>query len=211
MVNSTEWFYDDPWLDFTMIQTHIHRNKLVDAIRQEMVKLPVKPVVLAEGHYEGMTNGKTPALAIHIRRQAYQTFFAGAVGHTYGGGIDENGNGPLFSPAYNWKKLLDWEGAGQFIHLRKFLEENDWWKWQPSPELISKGRGKGELEKLGAINGDTKLIYFPENSSCTLSIEKVKKIRWFSTQTAEVLKGQVNINNEYQPPQNWEDGILIIN
>jgi hypothetical protein len=82
-----------------MIETNVSRNQLVAAIRQDLVKTPVKPTVLGEGHYEGTTHGS--AEAIHIRRQAYQTFFSGAAGFTYGGGFDEEGNGPLFSPSNN--------------------------------------------------------------------------------------------------------------
>jgi len=210
MKNSSTWFHDDPWLDFNMIETHIHKDYIAASIRQDLAKGPLKPTILAEPHYEGITNGHE-ARAIHIRRQAYQSFFAGAAGHTYGGGFDEEGNGPLFSPSNNWKQLLDWEGAGQLIHLRKFLEAYDWWNWSPSPGLIVENRGEGELEKLAAINGKVILVYFPENSACTLRNENLQNAIWFNTNTGEYLNGEVNNHSKYKLPNAWEDGILILN
>jgi hypothetical protein len=210
MINSSEWFQNDPWLDFNMIETHIHKDFIAASIRQDLKKQPLKPTVLAEGHYEGMTNGKTPALAIHIRRQAYQTFFAGATGHTYGGGIDENENGPLFSPYNNWKQLLNWEGASQLIYLRKFLEENEWWNWKPLDNIILDGKGEGELEKLAVTNGYKTFVYFPENSHCKLTFPKEKKFKWFNTKSGKTIGGERNEKNEYALPENWEDGILVI-
>lgn len=209
MINSSKWFHNDPWLDFNMIETHVYRDKIATSIRQDVKLNPPKPTVMGEGHYEGRTS-KYVANAIHIRRQAYQTFFAGAVGHTYGGGFDEEGNGPLFSPANNWKQLLDWEGAGQLIHLRNFLEENSWWKWEPVPEIISEGKGEGELEKLAAKNEEKTYLYFPENSKCELNIKGIKKISWYNTKNGGVIKGKVNEKNQYEPPENFEDAILLI-
>ena len=209
MVNSSEWFHDDPWLDFNMIETHVSRDKIAASIRQDVELNPPKPTVMAEGHYEGRT-GKRLANAIHIRRQAYQTFFAGAAGHTYGGGFDEEGNGPLFSPSNNWKHLLDWEGAGQLIHLRRFLEENNWWKWKPVPEIISEGKGEGELEKLAVKNGKNTFLYFPENSKCKLTIEGIKEASWYNPENGSVVKGKVNAKHQYEPPEDYEDAILTI-
>jgi len=174
MINSSEWFHDDPWLDFNMIETHVHRDMIAASIRQDLALQPLKPTVMGEGHYEGETNGRT-AHAIHIRRQAYQTFFAGAGGHTYGGGFDEQGNGPLFSPSNNWKHLLDWPGAGQMLHLKAFLQKHEWWNWQPLTGMIAEGQGVGELEKLAVKSGDLHLIYFPDNTPCTVNLDKIKK------------------------------------
>ncbi len=120
MINSSQWFHNDPWLSFNMIETHVARNKIAASVRQDLAKEPLKPTVMAEGQYEGNTNGKF-ATAIHIRRQAYESFFAGAAGYTYGATHDEEGNGPLYSPGDNWEHLLNLEGAGQLIYLKKQL------------------------------------------------------------------------------------------
>lgn len=209
LVNSSQWFHKDAWLDFNMIETYIHRNKIVASIRQDLAKDPLKPTVLGEGHYEGETNGHT-ATAVHVRRQAYQAFFAGAAGFTYGGAFDKQGNGPLFSPSNNWKHLLNWEGAGQMIYLQKFLTDNNWWKWKAAPALIIKGRGEGELEKLIVKKDEKYFVYFPDNSSCILNIEKVKKAACYNTKTGKSLKGSTAEDNMFSPPKECEDAILIL-
>jgi hypothetical protein len=209
MKNSSEWFHHDAWLDFNMIETHVSRDKITSSIRQDVQLNPPKPTIMAEGHYEGQTNQKI-AEAIHIRRQAYQTFFTGAAGHTYGGGFDEAGNGPLFSPANQWKPLLDWEGASQLIHLRNFLEEHDWWNWQAAPEIIVAGQGEGELEKLATKYGNSILVYFPDHSECQLNIARAQKVTWYNTKNGEVVEGKVNAARQYEPPENFEDAVLVI-
>lgn len=209
MLNSSTWFHNDYWLDFNMIETHTRREYIVASIRKDLEFIPLKPTVMAEGHYEGETNRKM-AEAIHVRRQAYQTFFAGAAGYTYGGGFDKEGNGPLFSPSNNWKHLLQWEGAGQLVHLRKFLEENDWWTWEPVSRGILRDSGVGELEKLIVKMNEKYLIYFPENASCFINLDKVEKAAWFNTKTGEKVNGEVTARKIFSPPKKWEDSVLIL-
>lgn len=209
MFNSSAWFHNDIWLDFNMIETHLHRNELPAAIRQDIALKPVKPTVMGEGHYEGKTGNKI-AKPIHIRRQAYLTFFCGASGHTYGGGFDADGNGPLFSPANNWKPLLNWQGAIQMKYLRDFLEKHQWWAWKPLENVAESGQAEGELEVVGVRSGKGVLIYFPENRTCRLKLESGKNISWFQPATGRVEQAGIKNSNSYQPPNGWEDAVLII-
>lgn len=209
MTNSSKWFQDDAWLDFNMIETHVNRDKIAASIRQDLAKEPLKPTVLAEGQYEGDTNGKI-AGAIHIRRQAYQSFFAGAAGFTYGATFDEEGNGPLMSPANNWEPLLKLEGASQMVHLKKFLQDYEWWNWEPENEIILEGKDEGELEKLAVKSGMKILIYLPENSRCKVKPGSLNKISWYNPATGELVDNTSKIQNEFSPPNAWEDAVLII-
>jgi len=210
MVNSSEWFHLDKWLDFNMIETHIYRDKVAASIRQDLSRNPTKPTVLAEGHYEGLSNADTVE-AIHIRRQAYQTFFAGAAGHSYGGFLDADGNGPLFSPSNNWTSLLSMKGSSQIIHLRNFLEEHSWEKWHQTPEYIIEGRGDGELEKMVVQQRDEIYIYFPDNSECIVAADKkIKGVKWFDPETGTVTAGVISENNVYDPPANLKDALLLL-
>ncbi|MDD1713370.1 MAG: DUF4038 domain-containing protein, partial [Methanoregulaceae archaeon] len=72
---SSSFIHNEPWLDFNMIQTcisyqHTHRMAYEDYLRR-----PVKPVVMAEGAYEGEEYGMegTPLI---LRRQTYWSFLA---------------------------------------------------------------------------------------------------------------------------------------
>tara|TARA_R110002050_G_scaffold300778_2_gene472565 strand:- start:2508 stop:3944 length:1437 start_codon:yes stop_codon:yes gene_type:complete len=209
MNNSSLWFHNDPWLDFNMIETYIHRDSIVKAVQQDLQLKNPKPTVLGEPHYEGITNNYL-AEAINIRRQAYQSFFAGAAGFTYGGGFDKDGNGPLFSPANNWKPLLNMEGAGQLVHLKKFLEDHEWWNWELTDDLIVNGKGHGELEKLAVTSGEKVLVYCTDNSKFTLKQEHVEKMSWFNTKTGKSIPFAGEFQNEISPPDGWEDAVLIL-
>ncbi|RLD79009.1 MAG: hypothetical protein DRJ10_09480 [Bacteroidetes bacterium] len=209
LINSSEWFHNDPWLDFNMIETHVNRDMIPASIRKDLAMKPIKPTVIGEGHYEGETNGRI-AKAIHIRRQLYQTFFSGGAGNTYGGGFDEQGNGPLFSPTNNWKHLLEWEGAGQIIHIKKILQENKWWNWQPVLGLISEGKNEGELEKLVVKSEGNYLVYFPEHTNCIINLKNIYSLQWFNPKTGELLAEAVSEDNKFVPPDDWEDAVLIL-
>ncbi len=209
MLNSSAWFHDDIWLDFNMIETFVHRDYIVKAIRQDLHKLPVKPTVMGEPHYEGKISGHHAA-PIHMRRQGWQSFFAGACGFTYGGAFDDEGNGPLFSPANNWKPLLKQKGATQMIHLRYFMENHNWWDWKPATGMIANGKGEGELEKLVVKYADKLMIYFPDNSPCTIQSQAATSYSWFNTATGTEIKGGPVTNQTFQPPAGWEDGVLML-
>jgi hypothetical protein len=210
LINSSSWFHTDPWLDFNMIETHITRDSVVKSISLDLLKMPTKPTVLAEGHYEGITH-QHKAEAIHVRRQAYQSFFAGAAGHTYGGGFDAAGNGPLFSVSNNWEPLLQMPGATQIRYLSGFLMEKNWWLWQMNPELIIDGRGEGELEKVAVRSEAEILIYYPNNSPCTIQMEeKLDAVSWFNPADGETLLGTMQKDGIFHPPAGWEDSVLMI-
>jgi hypothetical protein len=209
MKNSSTWFHNDPWLDFNMIETYIHRDSIVGAVQQDLNLKNPKPTVLGEPHYEGITNDYL-ADAINIRRQAYQSFFAGAAGFTYGAGIDREGNGPLFSPTNNWKLLLDLEGAGQMVHLKKFLEDHEWWNWELKDDLIVDGKGHGELEKLAVTSGKKILVYCSDNSRFTLKQNPANKMSWFNPKSGESISAVSGSKNEISPPDGWEDAILVL-
>ena len=211
MLNSSNWFHHDPWLDFNMIETYKSRDMVVKAIKQDRGLTPVKPTILGEGQYEGTTdpNG-APAKPINVRRQAYQAFFAGAAGFTYGGAFDQEGNGPLFSPANNWEHLLQWPGANQMRYLRKFLQDNKWWNWQPLEGIFVHNKGEGDLEKLAVKSANKILVYFPDTSSCTIKNVDGKSISWFRPSTGAQTEQTAWQGNTFTPPQEWNDAVLII-
>ena len=208
LVNSSTWFHHDSWLDFNMIETFSSVDQIAAAIRADRALEPPKPTILAEGDYEGGYDGAVHTDALRVRRQAYQSFFAGAAGFTYGGALDAAGNGPLFGPSNNWKPLLEWKGAEQMVWLRRFLETQDWPGWVPSPELIAKGRSEGSREKLAVSSGESILIYFPENDACELSLPEVSTAIWFNPANGRAQHATIDM--PFQPPTQWEDAVLIL-
>ena len=220
--NSSLWFHNDPWMDFNMIETHRSRDKVYQAVQQDYALAdPVKPTAMGEPDYEG-TRPNMVTAGIHMRRQALQSFFAGAAGFTYGGKIDHEGNGPLWSPYNNWKKMLDMEGARSMTNIKSFCLDHSWPEWTPVHDIIQSNVGEGEYQKAAIITRQENacLIYFPDNSSANLDLAN------YFTKAGEVMvqwynPASDNYSEESEiaamdgklimaPPDSWLDAILII-
>ena len=176
---------------------------------------------MGEPDYEGSKPNITSE-GIHMRRQAFHSFFAGASGFTYGGKIDKEGNGPLWSPYKGWKKMLDMEGANSMRNIKKFCLDNGWPNWIPDNSLMKGGNSVGEFQKVAVsskISGDY-YIYFPDSSQLSIDLKQKLKIvekviiQWFNpvSGTYTSIK-QVNVDNsviDLQPPEGWPDAVLVL-
>jgi len=220
--NSSLWFHDDPWMDFNMIETHRSRDKVYQAVQQDYALAdPVKPTVMGEPDYEG-ARPNIVTVGIHMRRQALHSFIAGAAGFTYGGKIDHEGNGPLWSPYNNWKEMLDMEGARSMTNIKSFCLKHSWPDWTPVHDIIQSNVGEGEYQKVAIITRQENacLIFFPENSSANLDLSN-----HFAEAGAVIVQWYNPASDNYSeesdiaamdgklimaPPDSWLDAILII-
>lgn len=222
MKNSSLWFHQDPWLDFNMIETHRHRDSIYKAVSQDYLRNdPVKPTLMGEPDYEG-TRPTHPSKGIHMRRQAYHTIFAGAAGFTYGGKIDEAGNGPLWSPFKGWKDMLNMEGANSMKFLKSFCLDNDWPDWTPNNALIAQGMGEGEFQIVAVETQLTEkaLLYFPETRPAKIDLSAINLttgkliVQWYNPSSGVYLdSNHVDVEEhhiELSPPEGWVDGVLIV-
>jgi hypothetical protein len=214
-LNSSEWFHNDPWLDFNMIETWNHRDSVVQAVSNDYQLKPVKPTVMAEPGYEGVeSNG------VQMRRQAYQSFFTGAAGFTYGAAVDNEGNGPLFSPGKGWKTMLDKEGAKSMQFVKKFCKENNWPHWTPDPEIIISKNGEGEYQKVAVSTDHAVMVYFPDNSPVNINLSKHLKqghgikFSWYNPTNGEYSEVTENENHsetiEINPPDYLSDAVFVL-
>ena len=220
--NSSSWFHHDTWMDFNMIETHRHRDMVYQAVQQDYALTdPVKPTVMGEPGYEGTRPGMVTA-GIHMRRQALQSFFAGAAGFTYGGKIDHEGNGPLWSPYNNWKEMLDMEGARSMTKVKSFCLNHSWPDWNPVHDIILSNAGDGEYQKVAVLTRQDSacLIYFPDNSYANLDLTqhyaKAEDIfvQWYNpasdSYSEEYKITFIDGKMMVTPPDHWPDAIFII-
>jgi hypothetical protein len=220
--NSSRWFHDDPWLDFNMIETHRHRDMVYQAVRSDYeLSEPVKPTVMGEPDYEGARPNMITA-GIHVRRQAFQGYFAGAAGFTYGGKIDHEGNGPLWSPYNNWKAMLDMEGARSMGNVKSFCLDHSWPFWTPDQQIFMSGMGEGENRKVAvfARKDSACLVYFPDSSAAEIDLSEHFPgageiiVQWYNPasgsydeeRTITAAQGRLTA----VPPRQWPDALLII-
>jgi len=90
--SSGNWFHNEKWLDFNMVQSrHMIYNRTYDLIAADWLRTPPKPVVEGESVYEGIQDelvyndpNARQIQAVDVRRAAYCSIVAGAAGYAYG-------------------------------------------------------------------------------------------------------------------------------
>ncbi|MDF9797156.1 hypothetical protein OKW21_002419 [Catalinimonas alkaloidigena] len=224
-LNSSDWFHKDAWLDFNMIETFTNVNDVYASVLEDYrITDPIKPTVMGEPGYEGfpIKNSDAVISAVQIRRQAYQSIFAGAAGYTYGGFRDSLNNGPLFSPFEGWQDMLEMEGAVTMVHFKNFCLDNHWPDWKPIHGIIGQKEDEGELRKVAVRSkkNNQLYIYFPDNTAASLNVSQlfkpVKPVykKWYNTVRGTYTQAvEVSIENELiiaQPPKGWTDAILML-
>ena len=219
-LNSSTWFHTDPWLDFNMVETFKNRETVYRAIANDYeLESPVKPTVMAEPDYEGVKPNSETA-GVHMRRQAFHSYFAGAAGFTYGGKFDADGNGPLWSPYQGWKNMLDMEGARTMRNIKKFCLENGWPHWVPDNSLLKGETATGELQIVAVKDSSSSSyhVYFPENRQLVLDVASVNsnnlQIQWYNPQTGRYTGKRKVTPKQNQlllnPPDGWSDAVLLL-
>ncbi len=136
--SSGNWFHNEKWLDFNMVQSrHMIYNRTYDLIATDWLRTPPKPVVEGESVYEGIQdelvyndpNAKRIQPA-DVRRAAYCSVFAGAAGYAYGShGVwnYRSSAGPPRGDArlganLSFKESLRREAGTQLQYLRALVE-----------------------------------------------------------------------------------------
>ncbi|HMP94834.1 MAG TPA: DUF4038 domain-containing protein, partial [Phnomibacter sp.] len=143
--SSSEWFHNQPWLDFNMFQSG-HKNYTQDTVAAETHHFgednwrylamdyalqPAKPSFDGEPSYENIPQGlhdtKQPRWTdADLRRYAYWSTFAGGAGFTYGENsvMQFNNKGDWtanYGVTANWKDMLKAPGATQMVHLKNLM------------------------------------------------------------------------------------------
>ncbi|MEW6755996.1 MAG: DUF4038 domain-containing protein, partial [Candidatus Latescibacterota bacterium] len=132
---TSSFVHDEEWLDFNTIQTWLHYHLVYPMTAADYARTPPKPVVMAEGGYEGPQCG-----AVHsphlVRQQAWWTYLAGGH-HCYGC------NANYVAPQ-TWRAWIDSPGAQQMGVGRRLLEGlPEWWRLVPDQSLLAEGAGRG--------------------------------------------------------------------
>lgn len=219
---SSQWFHEDVWLDANGVEVwkeaqDVYRTMLDDYQLND----PIKPSLFLEGSYEYGTyrhecGWVTPVM---VRRQFYNTFFAGGAGHTYGAAPiwAMRGNEGDYNCGFTWQDALNFPGAIQVAKIaKKFLLDHKWNEWIPNGNVIS-GTGKGENLKTSVttLSGDMALIYFSNNSFTRVKniLDKDTEAFWFYPRNGQIIKNDKFKQNESRivaPPAKWEDAILVL-
>lgn len=211
-VASSSFMHEEPWLAFNMIQTCMDYDMIPETVKLDYERKPAKPVVMAEGAYEGLEFGKLQT-AHHVRKQAWWTQLAGGY-HVYGH------NDAWMAPT-KWREWVDAPGASSMKVFREILTScSEWWGMVPDQSIITEGAGSGFEMNLAARAGSGQwvLAYLSEPATVALRMEVIKsgkKVRawWIDPASGErtpagtfAAKGI----ERFTSPEAWEDAVLFI-
>ena len=195
----SDQYYDQPYLDIAAVQTG-HNAGHLDWCAHHAIEWnlhlyrhePHKPVINLEAMYDAQ--GDHGWRAVDARGLGWRTWLSGASGYTYGAGDLPPkvplGNGAIWKwvtdpEKYDyWRKALQWDSAFQMQHLHDFLAAIEWWRLEPTHNLI---RNQPEditrrmvLAKTPA--GDLAVAYLPGNERIEIDVSAFPeplRARWF--------------------------------
>jgi hypothetical protein len=183
--NSSSYFQNESWLDFNSIQTwsdYWRSNPLVFA---DYCRLPIKPVVMAEGAYEeGPEYPSRPITPLVVRKEAYWAFLGGGF-HTYG-------HNDMWRHNPTWRQSMDSPGALQMGILKKILTSRRWWKLVPDPSAFVLGANSDKTLNVAArsADGDSMIVYLSSRTTVTVDLTKITasntvRATWVNPETGE--------------------------
>jgi hypothetical protein len=220
--SSSQFFHDEDWLDFNMIETWTEWSKIHPAVVSDALRTPAKPVVLGEGAYEdGPEYPQGPITPLVVRRQAWWTAMAGGF-HTYG-------QNQMWRMEPGWERSFDTPGAGQVCRMKEILTTLPWWELVPDQGVFATGVGSERTlnAAMRSRKGDRVLVYLSSPTTVFLHLDKIEARRaratWISPVTGERreagtyetgnLTGAVfprALTQFFKTPDFWEDAVLLL-
>jgi len=209
---SSSFLHQEEWLPFNMLQTCISLEQIYPMTAADYALTPIKPVVMAEGGYEGVEFGRT--ITPHdLRRQAYWTYLAGGH-HVYG----HMGN---FETPDQWREWAHSPGARSITVFRQVLTSlNGWWRLVPNQSIIEEGVGAGiSLNAAGQTpEGDWALVYLSGPTTASIRMDRIKTsdtiaVSWIDPRDGgRQPAGTFNYDDvtPFTTPVGWEDALLLL-
>lgn len=225
---SSEWWQNEDWLDFNMLQSGHARNRdNYTMIAADYARTPVKPCIDAEPGYEDhpsafdLNNGYLDDY--DVRKALYWSLFSGACGHTYGchdiWQVWQEGRKPATFTRTPWKKALHLPGSGQVQHARALLESRPFLTRIPDQSLIVSDPGTGTHHVVATRDtaGSYAMLYLPSCKPVTVDLDKLSGTRvavtWYDPRTGEARPASEvpgGKHYEFTPPPVWPDWVLVL-
>jgi hypothetical protein len=236
---SSEWFHQESWLDFNMVQSGHRRYDQDDTkraygqgnwryIETDYNLKPIKPTLDGEPSYEEIPQGLHDTLqpkwnANDLRRYGYWSVFAGAAGFTYGHNavmqMFRKGDKPAYGNKELWMDAINAPGAKQMICIKKLLLDFSFFDRVPDQSLIA---NQGEkYDYLAATRGKNyALIYTYNGRKIAVNMGKIAgdkvTVSWYNPRNGKKKKIGIFTNKgiqEFRPSGKNEDGndwVLIL-
>jgi hypothetical protein len=221
--SSAQYFHQESWLDFNMIQVWTDWPKIYPAVLADSLLLPTKPVVLAEGAYEdGPEYPLGPITPLVVRRQAWWAFMAGGF-YTYG-------QDQMWRMQPGWMDAFDTPAAGHMTVFKQIATSRPWWKRLPDQGIFDSGvSSEWTLNAaVRSVDSDWAMLYLSSRCHVRLYLDRIAahqvKATWVNPQTGEtkaagsfatgnLMEGRIFPEGKKQwftTPDFWEDAVLIL-
>ncbi len=211
--NSSSYFHTENWLAYNTIQTWSDYWRIHALVLADYCRLPVKPVVLAEGAYEaGPEYPSRPITPLIVRKQAWWAFLAGGF-HTYG-------HNDMWRKNPTWRESLDSPGARQMGILKQVLSSREWWTLVPDQSVIALGTGSDKHLNAAArsTSGDWAILYLSTRNPVTVDFGKVTtsetvRATWINPETGDSAAAGVFPSSglrPFTPSLKSEDAVLLM-
>lgn len=220
--SSSQFFHQDDWLDFNMIETWTEWAKVYPAVLADTLMTPAKPVVLGEGAYEnGPEYPQGPITPLIVRRQAWWAFMAG--------GFITYGQDRMWRMEQGWTDTFDTPGALHMQLFKQIATSRAWWKRVPDQGLFASGVSSERTLNAAVRAADSSwaMLYLASQCHVLVHLDKIlsRQVRctWVNPATGEQREAGVyptgNQNGSVFPearsqwfsvPGHWEDAILLM-
>lgn len=225
---SSEWFHNEPWLDFNMFQSG-HRRYDQDTTglaygednwryaADDYSKVPVKPTLDGEPSYEGIPQGLHDTTQpywtdMDVRRYAYWSVFAGCCGFTYGHSsimqfYETTDNNPGYGAKQYWNTAINAPGANQMKHLRNLIVSKPYFEGVPANDMLAEPQGD-KYHYIAITRGvDYLFAYTCTGRDFSLDMEKLPEgiysSSWYDPRTGISTPGETYNNKgiiNFNPP-----------
>ncbi len=227
---SAQFFPDDSWLDFQMLQSgHDRDTPNHDRIAADYARKPTRPCLDGEPGYEDHPAGFRASNgyldAYDARKAAYWALFAGACGHTYGCHDIWQFLGPT-RPAITaartpWREAMRLPGADQMRHVRALIESRPFPARVPDQSLVKSdpGRGTDHVRATRADDGSYAFVYSASGRPFTVDLDRLSGARlraaWYDPRmgtSAPIAEIDRAGPREFRPPTSGrgQDWILVL-
>ncbi|MBO3804099.1 MAG: glycoside hydrolase family 140 protein [Candidatus Brockarchaeota archaeon] len=228
--SSSQFFHDEAWLDFNMVQSGHSARDLANykMVERDYALKPVKPCMDGEARYEDHPINWDPKNGWFddhdVRQAAYWAVFAGAFGHTYGchdvWQFFEPGRAPVSHARTPWRRALGLPGASQMQHLRRLIESRPVTVRIPDQSILVSDFGEtaDHAQSTRAADGSYAFVYVPTGRPVGVRLERAFRNRvrasWYDPRNgkAESIGEFSNEARVFSPPSSGqaEDWVLVL-
>jgi Protein of unknown function (DUF4038)/Putative collagen-binding domain of a collagenase/PA14 domain len=227
--SSKTWFNNDPWLDFSYIQSGHHVRDAWELVKSDWQQTPTRPTIDGETTFEdipwGLQIGNRRLDPWDVRKMRYWGLFAGGLGVSYGHNdvwqMWTSGVRKDAAPQKAWYDSLNAPAAGQMKYIRELMESRPFLTRVPDQSVVvdDYDRDPEHVQATRDESGSYAMVYTSWGKAVTVRLDKLSgaKVRawWYDPRTGKAtLIGEFDGTGQrkFTPPTSGKnnDWVLVV-